>query len=518
MRLFSRFARRLCGAQDGGVAIYVALTSVIMLGFGALVVDLSKLFTLQTEMQAAADFAALSGAMELDGTATSITRARLAAKNALITNRQSFAVGGANIVFQDSDIKFMVTLPANDDIPITAYTTDPFIAAFIEVTASARTVAYLLAPVLSVRIGGVGTAPTSGTASAVAVAGVNQVTCNYPAFMMCNPAEAGGNTGAEYAGVVGEVIKLVENGDQNATWGAGNFGLIDPPGETTAGAPAVAEHIATAGDTGCLSTLISQNTGVQVGPSQEGLNVRFDMFTGKFKNAKNRSDLAPASNVTKGRYIDGPPGNPVFPMHAPAVGLPMPTHSCFDTDTCAGLASVNSDKFAPVLDAAGWADYWNINHNGLNFNNLANFDSGVDLDGDGISDPIDVNGDGNVSRNEMYDWENEAGAIPDNTSPAGSDSTVTAENGNYKNYTGSGAVSAFRRLVSVAVVNCIEQNITGNTSNSGKLIRPKSITKIFLVKPVPDPSVGHAIFVEIAGESTIDTGTPAVHDIIQLYR
>ena len=523
--VLARAVGRLCRNESGGVAIYVALISVLMLGFGALVVDLGRLFTLQTELQNAADTAALSGAKELDGSSTAITRARLAAKNAFISNRQTFATGGSDVTFEDSNIRFLDSLPASDDDPITSshVTTDPFQARFIEVTASTRNVNYLLAPVLSLRIGGDGSAPTSGAASAVAVAGNNQVTCNYPAFMMCNPAETAANPGAQFDIDPGIIIELVENGDQNATWAPGNFGLIDPPGQTTAGAPAVTEWIATAGTSNCLSSLVSQNTGVQVGPTEEGLNVRFDMFMGQFKNDDGRADLAPATNVTKGRYKEcggagAGCGSYTFPNHDPANGLGMPTHTCYDSDTCAGLTSYNNSKFAPVLSDAEWADYWALNHDGLAFNTLAYTDSSVDLDGDGFSDPIDLDGSSSISRWEMYNWENLSGNIPDNTSPAGGNSDSSAENGNPKNYTGAGTASANRRIVSVAVMNCIDQNIKGNTSNSGKLIQPIDITKIFLVKPVPTASEGHAIFVEVAGNEDSGTASSPSHDIVQLYR
>ncbi|MCZ6447833.1 MAG: pilus assembly protein TadG-related protein, partial [Alphaproteobacteria bacterium] len=54
-RQWTRIARCFLKAEDGGVAIYVALVSAVMIGFGALVVDLGRLFTLQTELQNAAD-------------------------------------------------------------------------------------------------------------------------------------------------------------------------------------------------------------------------------------------------------------------------------------------------------------------------------------------------------------------------------------------------------------------------------------------------------------------------------
>ncbi len=159
-----KFISRFLRGNKGGVAIYVALVSTIMLGFGALVIDLGRLFTLHTELQSAADAAALAGAAELDSTAGSITRARSAAKASLITNRQTFAVGSPNITISDENIRFLFALPASDDDPVTDshLTNLDRAAVFIEVKTTVHEVSYVLAPALAARIGGDGTAPQSG--------------------------------------------------------------------------------------------------------------------------------------------------------------------------------------------------------------------------------------------------------------------------------------------------------------------------------------------------------------------
>ena len=243
--LLRKFTGRFREAQDGGVAIYVALISALMIGFGALVVDLGRLFTVQTELQHAADAAALAGAAELDGTATAITRARLAATTALaIANRQTFASAGADVSFDPiADIRFLSSLPATDDDPITVsnVTADPINAFYIEVTTAARQVDYLMAPVLANRIGGDGLGPTSGRVSAVAVAGMNQMVCDFPPLMICNPAEII-SVGASFSSIDGQLIQLKAKGG-SGQWEPGNFGLLDSP-TAGQGTPAVMENIA----------------------------------------------------------------------------------------------------------------------------------------------------------------------------------------------------------------------------------------------------------------------------------
>ncbi|MEE8283423.1 MAG: pilus assembly protein TadG-related protein, partial [Alphaproteobacteria bacterium] len=254
-RQWTRIARCFLKTEGGGVAIYVAFVSAVMIGFGALVVDLGRLFTLQTELQNAADVAALAGAAELDGQSDSITRARLAATTALVTassptgilNFQTYAPGGADVTFDPiADIRFLSSLPATDDDPITAanLTTDPLNAFYIEVTARPRQIDYLLAPVLVARLGGDGQGPTSGQADAVAVAGFNSVVCKFPPLMICNPAEANGNTGAPFVAVPGQLIQLKTKGG-SGHWGPGNCGLLDPA-HGGQGTPEIVENLAKA--------------------------------------------------------------------------------------------------------------------------------------------------------------------------------------------------------------------------------------------------------------------------------
>lgn len=61
--------------QRGAVAILVGLSIFVLIGFLGLVMDLGRLYIAKTELQNAADAAALSGAKELNGSVTGITAA-----------------------------------------------------------------------------------------------------------------------------------------------------------------------------------------------------------------------------------------------------------------------------------------------------------------------------------------------------------------------------------------------------------------------------------------------------------
>jgi Flp pilus assembly protein TadG len=76
-------ARRLPGAfrrgRDGNIAALTALLLAVLLGSMALSFDLGRAYDLQTEMQSAADAAAIAAGTQLDNSANAINRACLAA-------------------------------------------------------------------------------------------------------------------------------------------------------------------------------------------------------------------------------------------------------------------------------------------------------------------------------------------------------------------------------------------------------------------------------------------------------
>jgi hypothetical protein len=59
--------KRILSRQQGAVAVLVALFLVVLLGFGALALDISRVFVVRNQLQNAADAAALAGAGALSG-------------------------------------------------------------------------------------------------------------------------------------------------------------------------------------------------------------------------------------------------------------------------------------------------------------------------------------------------------------------------------------------------------------------------------------------------------------------
>src|SRR6476659_4129201 len=89
--------------QKGAVAIVFGLTVVVLFAMGGLVIDLGHLYVAKTELQNAADAAALSGAKELNETPSGITSAVDQAQKIALKNKYNFAT---DLTLASSDIQF----------------------------------------------------------------------------------------------------------------------------------------------------------------------------------------------------------------------------------------------------------------------------------------------------------------------------------------------------------------------------------------------------------------------------
>ena len=84
-------------AREGGVAVVVALSIAVLVGSAALAIDLGRLYNAVTELDNAADAAALAAASQLDGatdvdpTKGACGRAIAAATNTVLLNSETFA-------------------------------------------------------------------------------------------------------------------------------------------------------------------------------------------------------------------------------------------------------------------------------------------------------------------------------------------------------------------------------------------------------------------------------------------
>jgi Flp pilus assembly protein TadG len=169
-------ARAFVRDARGSVALYIALGTMVFLPVGAIAIELSSLMALHTEVQQAAEAAALAGAKQLDFTDDGLVAAETAAKTA-VTNFQSLAADAGNVV-DIQTVKFLWALPPAGQSNYELYeTTKASEARYIRTITEPRThVSGLLTAFLAIWTGD-GNAAATNIVAGAAVAGRTAVAC-----------------------------------------------------------------------------------------------------------------------------------------------------------------------------------------------------------------------------------------------------------------------------------------------------------------------------------------------------
>ncbi len=287
----------LMGDRRGAVAPTVALSLFGLIAAGGLAFDYARLAGMDTELQNAADQAALAAASQLDRGAGACARASAAAV-AFVANDTRFSNdgGGLPVVITSEpdcdatgDIRFYssYTNPATN----TAADSDAT-ARFVSVTANGREAVYALTPVVA--------ALKSGAVAATAVAGLGSSICKVPPLMICNPTPGQAFNAANR---VGQGIRVVAH-QNGQSWSPGNFGFLNV-GQANNGAPDLLGAMAYQN---AALTCQSIDTGdVDPGataPAIDAANTRFDIYnfgggSGSTLGACNTGACPAAQNVTK---------------------------------------------------------------------------------------------------------------------------------------------------------------------------------------------------------------------------
>ena len=255
--------------ETAAVAVTVALSLFGLIAVGGIAFDYSRMATLDTELQNAADQAALAGVTQLDGTADARARATTAAQNLVVNNtRLSNDAGGAAI-----------------GIPTVTFFTDASAAATsdananrIRVSVTPRTVTYALTPIVG--------ALQSGPMNASALAGLQSSICNVPPLYMAF-SEGSVHTNRLVAGTGVELLHEE---------GSSLFGYLDQGsgGSDLKAALAWNDQLGT-----CQTvTTVTPKPGV-VASIQKGFDTRFQSGNSQ-KDCPNGGGIcSPAANITQ---------------------------------------------------------------------------------------------------------------------------------------------------------------------------------------------------------------------------
>ena len=527
-----RTLQSLIRDEGGAVATTYALALVGMIAVAGIGFDFARVATLDTELQNAADQAALAAATQLDGTATAITRATAQASG-LVSNQAIMATGNDATVGVASLTFYRTRADAEAG---TNATTVPADAHFVSVSIAARATDYALTPIVGVL--------TSGNINAYATAGLGSAVCKVPPVMMCNPAV--NPAVADISTLIGKGILLKATGGGGA-WAPGDFGFLD----VGAGANDLAKLMGYANPPGnCVDV---QQTTTEPGAMMSVIrtfNTRFDIYENGDGNINCYSDgLCPASdnarkdvvqavtgggsssggNNGNGNNGDGNGGgggggggslalsqndcglsngsNPGWRVSLNAY-RPLTANVCSATNPCGAAGATYPDVMGyprdlnqATSDTAALANrigsgIWDVN---------AYFQANY-----GRAYANDVNGKLQPTRYEVYDWErsNRPGTAPYYTRDAGT---------GYRQYWAPacrpgappGPNTVDRRVLPLAIVNCTGLNGKAN-------VVPLKWAEAFLVEPSLDRS-GHGrnytqrgdIFVEIIGEANQGIGGTA---------
>lgn len=450
--------------QKGAYLVMMSILLVVLIAVAALAIDVGRLLLLRTDMQNAADAAALAAAAELDADNNAQSRARAAARD-LLEHDARFArvtelLGATGL--PDDAFQFFCVIGSETDVdPSVTGFTDYCTGTEVETGKYAATsdtdthyVRVTLDPELvgdgdrftanliflpALRVFGIDVADTA-SAFATALAGRNFFTCNYPPMAMCDPWEAEGSHFRDEM-EVGAHIEMRNQGGNNEQWSPGNFGFLEPP-NAGPGATDVAEFIADEGNLGCTPATFTTKTGSMTNKTQGGWNTRFGIYDGPNPFQNYNSDYPPAPNV---------------------IGYPLDD----------GTDSVDGRIGDGDWDFLG---YWAAAH------------------GAAATIPNGWNNANPPSRYEVYEHEISNG-IPTAGVPA--DPPGNAE----------------RRVMNMAVLSCDALGLTGG-KKSGVVFPADGFAKMFLIKPAEGPPdlTFYGEFIGWAQENDDD-----YHVQIQLY-
>ena len=276
-----RFISRLCSSTSAAVAPTIALSLFGLVAVGGLAVDYARLASMDTELQDAADQAALAAATQLDGEDGACARAASAAAN-LLENRTLFAndsAGSAIVVQEESACDATGKIRFYQDIDKTTASNDDSNANFVLVTVDTRTANYALTPIV---------AAFSGQSTASAFATLDSAYCNLPPFMMCAPS-----VDFDPSEHVGDGLRLVIG----SSTAPGNFGFLQTG--FGSGAENLAKAIGWNGSAGgCVA---ARGVVTEPGDKQSvraAINTRFDI-SDSGQQCPAGGDCSPSTNVRK---------------------------------------------------------------------------------------------------------------------------------------------------------------------------------------------------------------------------
>jgi Flp pilus assembly protein TadG len=526
--------RRLASDTRAAVAPTVGLTLFALVAAGGIAFDYARVASMDSELQNAADQAALAAASQLDGQSGACLRAAAAA-NALLTNTtlmaneptsMSMNVNVSNTGVTDctgnANIQFYQSYNQATDTPGPAPTGDAN-ARVVQVSVTPRESFFALTPVVA--------AFRSGNIGAQAIATLGSAVCKVPPLMMCNPDESG-DPSFTVGNYVTKGLKLVQGGA--GSWAPGNFGFLDHAGGSN-GDVGLREDLGWNVPPGECQPGDGVDTKPGVNAVNDAINSRFDIYDNQA--CVGSGTCPPSVNVVKDLIRDpGATGGNACRIHnqgwheaasgryeptSPTTPLPTtttPTAMGHPRDMCHAVSATGAAPcYGPNLrigdgnwdrDAYFRANY--VRGDGTPWTS-AEWKTNT-----GLSTTVAVTASNYASRWNVYNWEiANRGTAVDGVTVLGSrlaaspdrdeDSPICSPYGTAI----PSSTQVDRRKLVIAVVNCTAQSVNGNSTN----VSVQKWIDSFLVEPSFNRASGRTdqkeIYVEVIGETLAGGGSGA---------
>jgi len=513
-----RQVSRLFSETGGAVAGTVAISLFALVAIGGVAFDYARMAALDTELQNAADQAALAAASQLDGENGACARAVEAARG-VVTNNTLMANDNAGLPVTVADS----TVCGGDGVTITDATgasvrffqnkaatilaTTVAEAKFVQVAVNTRRANYALTPIVA--------AFTSGNLGASARAGVGTALCKVPPLMVCPPT----SSTIDWNLLRGHGIRAVSN--TGANWAPGAFGYIGPQ-------DANSTQIGLAFQNPVFQCQqIEGDQPVSTGaptPAIVAINSRFDIYdmsngSGTALAPCHGTACPPALNVVKDLIRAGnASGGNACKIHNNGWKLPTNMFRPRLKNAADTAMTPIHDTTRPAFDAMGLPRD-NIHYCSYNAGGACNtnrFGDGAWARGDyfnkyhtGHTLPANV---ATITRYETYLWEIANNLVPNDVVASG---------------TGAGSLRQYGRAVCNATTpdpardrRVLQVAVGGNCADLRGASTPVQINKwieVFLVEPgVPGSGRGNGdggneIYLEVIRE--VDPGGPAAQVI-----
>lgn len=536
--------------ERASVAPTVALSIVALIATGGIAFDYARVASMDTELQNAADQAALAAASQLDGQTGACARAAAAAAG-LLTNKTLFAneAGGTRpVVIPTSTV---TTCAGNAYIQFYQdynQVTDTFGAAatndsnaeVVQVSVAPREAFYALTPIVA--------AIRSGNIGAQAIARLGSAICKMPPVMICNPDEVGGNLSFDPSLYVGKGLRLTSVGAGGGGWVPGNFGYLDtnitevsgtvnqlrsalgwntPPGECVAADGVDTKPGATVTVTDAVNTRFdifeNQNTSCWgTGTCSPAINSRKDVVRPANANGQNACGLAgnsgwqlPPNYYGSGNFPSPDTnGDGVADTYAQLQPLPTtstPSAMGFPRDICHAVSPAGicpSGYNGRIGDGVWDRDaYFRVNY--VRTTDTPGGAAGTSWSGGTGTGSWQANTGlpANATRFQVYQWELTNRGNPVDGVQVLGPHTVAGQSGpnaltNYGEPQCAAAAPSTlhdRRRIAVAVINCQAQSVNGNSDN----VRVLKWIDVFLVEPSVnrERTNNGDVYAEVIGET-----------------